>query len=139
MRVPLGYALSYPKRLNALAGSPGYSSAEVLRSLGAKDGEVTLRYEFEAPDPARFPCIGLAYEALAAGGTQPAVLSAANEVAVDAFVKGRISFGRISEVIEGAMRTVGFEEATLEGVRRSDGEARRAAGEIVEAIERVRR
>jgi 1-deoxy-D-xylulose-5-phosphate reductoisomerase len=160
MRVPIGYALSYPKRLRSsgnppartgttpsaarspqaeLVGSAMYTNDEILRVLGAKDGEVTLRYEFEAPDPARFPCIGLAYEALAVGGTQPAVLSAANEVAVDAFVKGRIAFGRISEVIEGAMRTVPLEEATLEGVRRSDGEARRAAGEIVEAIERVRR
>lgn len=139
MRVPIGYALSHPRRLSSLPGPPGHASDELLKLLGAKDGESTLRYEFEAPDPARFPCIGLAYDALAAGGTQPAVLSAANEIAVDAFVQGRITFGRISEVIEGSMRRVPVEEATLEGVRRSDGEARRAAGEIVEAIERVRR
>ncbi len=161
MRVPIGYALSYPKRLKSfgdpdrctgappsvaarppqaeLVGCPNFSSDNVLRMLGAKDGETTLRYEFEAPDPARFPCIGLAYEALAAGGTQPAVLSAANEVAVEAFVEGRIAFGRIPEVIQGAIRRVPAEELSLSGVRRADGEARKAAGEIVEAIERLTR
>ena len=120
-------------------GFPNVSSDDVLRMLGAKDGEATLRYEFEAPDPTRFPCIGLAYEALAAGGTQPAVLSAANEVAVEAFVAGRIAFGRIPEVIQGAIRRVPAEEPSLGGVRRADGEARKAAGEIVEAIERPTR
>ncbi|MGA8574706.1 MAG: 1-deoxy-D-xylulose-5-phosphate reductoisomerase [Candidatus Cybelea sp.] len=169
MRVPIGYALSYPKRLKSfenpkrptsfgdpgnltgaspaaarppqakLVGSPICASDDVLKMLGAKDGEAALRYEFEAPDPARFPCIALAYEALAAGGTQPAVLSAANEVAVDAFVEGRIAFGRIPEVIERAMRTVRPEQLTLEGVRRADGEARKAAGEIVEVIEGLNR
>jgi len=141
MRVPIGYALSYPKRLRSLGG-PGSAVSynnDVLKMLGAKDGEAALRYEFEAPDSARFPCIALAYEALAAGGTQPAVLSAANEVAVDAFVEGRIAFGRIPEVIERAMRTVRPEQATLEGVRRADREARTAAGEIVRAIEGLKR
>ena len=90
--------------------------------LGAKRGEAALRYDFESPDPARFPCIRLAYEALAAGGTQPAVLSAANEVAVNAFVEGRIAFGRISDVIEGAMQSrATFEEPTLEGYERPTG------------------
>jgi 1-deoxy-D-xylulose-5-phosphate reductoisomerase len=175
MRIPIGYALSYPKRLQSFGhpkrlksfGDPGssrgaspsaarppqaelvgpphhssnpdYASDDVLKMLGAKDGEAALRYEFEAPDPARFPCIALAYEALAAGGTQPAVLSAANEVAVDAFVEGRIAFGRIPEVIERAMRTVRPEQATLDGVRRADREARTAAGEIVQAIEGLNR
>ncbi|MBV9332614.1 MAG: 1-deoxy-D-xylulose-5-phosphate reductoisomerase [Candidatus Eremiobacteraeota bacterium] len=148
MRVPIGYALSYPKRLESfgepppakLAGSPIFrnisSDTDILQLLGAKNGEATLRYEFEAPDPARFPCVRLAYEALSEGGTQPAVLSAANEVAVAAFVEGRIAFGRIPEVIEEAMNRVRPEEPTLRGVRRADGEARTAAGEIVAAIER---
>ncbi len=143
MRVPIGYALSYPERLKSFWGSDGFSGAQpnddVLRMLGAKDGETALRYEFEAPDPARFPCIRLAYEALAAGGTQPAVLSAANEVAVEAFVAGRIDFGRIPEVIEGAMHRVRPEELTLGGVRRADEESRKAAGEIVNSIERLTR
>ena len=133
MRVPIGYALAYPKRLKSFAG------ADVLKLLGAKDGERVLRYEFERPDSARFPCIRLAYEALAAGGTQPAVLSAANEVAVGAFVEGRIAFGRIPEVIEGAMARARPEEVTLHAVREADRQARRNAGEIVEAIERPTR
>lgn len=131
MRVPIGYALSYPERLKSF-----WASNDVLKMLGAKDGETALRYEFEAPDPARFPCIRLAYEALAAGGTQPAVLSAANEVAVEAFVAGRIAFGRIPEVIERTTHRVRPEEPTIGGVRRADEEARKAAGEIVDAIER---
>jgi 1-deoxy-D-xylulose-5-phosphate reductoisomerase len=144
MRVPIGYALSYPKRLESF-GDPATSAAissnisldnGVLRLLGARNGEAALRYEFEAPDPARFPCVRLAYEALSTGGTQPTVLSAANEVAVAAFVEGRIAFGRIPEVIEGTMNRVKPEEPTLRGVRRADKEARTAAGEIVAAIER---
>lgn len=137
MRVPIGYALSYPNRLISFEGhSPALSDGDIFRLLGAKNGDAMLRYEFEAPDPARFPCVRLAYEALSAGGTQPTVLSAANEVAVAAFVEGRIAFGRIPDVIEGAMNRVKPEEPTLRGVRRADGEARSAAGEIVAAIER---
>jgi 1-deoxy-D-xylulose-5-phosphate reductoisomerase len=130
MRLPIGYALSYPNRLNSV------EDADVLRMLGAKQGEVALQYDFEPPDPERFPCVQLAYEALNRGGTQPAVLSAANEVAVAAFVEGRISFGRIPEVVEETMDRAESEEASLRGVRSADGKARKAAGEIVEAIER---
>jgi 1-deoxy-D-xylulose-5-phosphate reductoisomerase len=104
--------------------------------LGAKQGESALHYDFEAPDPDRFPCIKLAYEALAGDETLPAVLSAANEVAVNAFVEGRIAFGRIPEVIERTMGRSQPEEPTLRGVRSADQRARQAAGEIVEAIER---
>jgi len=137
MRVPIGYALSYPKRLPSFEQGPAaFSNDDILRLLGAKNGEAKLQYEFEAPDPARFPCVRLAYEALAAGETQPTVLSAANEVAVTAFVEGRIAFGRIPDVIEGAMNRVRPEEPTLQGVKKADGEARTAAGKIVEAIER---
>jgi 1-deoxy-D-xylulose-5-phosphate reductoisomerase len=137
MRIPIGYALSYPRRLPSIEqGSATIADDDVLRLLGGKNGEAKLRYEFEAPDPARFPCVRLAYEALAVGGTQPAVLSAANEVAVAAFVEGKIAFGRIPEVIEGAMKRVSPGDPTLRGVRKADGEARTAAGEIVAAIER---
>jgi 1-deoxy-D-xylulose-5-phosphate reductoisomerase len=137
MRIPIGFALSYPRRLPSFEqGGPAFSNDEIFRLLGAKNGDATLRYEFEAPDPDRFPCVRLAYEALSEGGTQPTVLSAANEVAVAAFVEGRIPFGRIADVIEGAMNRVRPEEPTLQGVRRADGEARTAAGEIVAAIER---
>ncbi len=136
MRVPIGYALAYPNRLRSRPAAAG-DSAGVLRTLGAKAGDAVLRYDFEPPDPARFPCVRLAYDALAAGGTQPAVLSAANEVAVAAFVDGKIAFGRIPEVIAGAMRAVEPCALTLEGVRNADRQAREAAGEIVGSIERL--
>ncbi|MBV8067491.1 MAG: 1-deoxy-D-xylulose-5-phosphate reductoisomerase [Candidatus Eremiobacteraeota bacterium] len=163
MRVPIGYALSYPKRLKSLGGPSALRGAppsvaarppraqlagpryfvsddvfgdDVLQWLGAKDGQTALRYEFERPDPDRFPCVRLAYEALAKGGTQPAVLSAANEVAVAAFVEGKIAFGRIPEVVEEAMNRVTPQELTLHGVRKADEEARKAAGNAVEASER---
>ncbi len=140
MRLPIGYALAYPNRLPSVggaepAGSP-ISRDAVLQILGAKQGEVALRYEFEAPDPVRFPCVGLAYEALARGGTAPAVLSAANEVAVDAFVQGKIAFGKISAVIEQTMERTRPGPSTLEGVRSADREARVNAQAIVEGIER---
>jgi 1-deoxy-D-xylulose-5-phosphate reductoisomerase len=131
MRLPIGYALAYPGRLDSSA-----PAGNVLAMLGAKQGEVALRYDFEAPDPVRFPCIALAYEALARGGTAPAVLSAANEVAVDAFVQGRIAFGNISMVIEQAMEQTRPAQASLEGVRSADREARANAQAIVQGIER---
>jgi 1-deoxy-D-xylulose-5-phosphate reductoisomerase len=146
MRLPIGYALAYPNRLPSLEdperppqGEPvGFplSEDDVLQRLGAKQGEVALRYDFEAPDPLRFPCVALAYEALAAGGTGPAVLSAANEVAVDAFVEGRIAFGKISEVIERTMERTRPAEASLDGVRLADREARINAQAIVEGTQR---
>jgi 1-deoxy-D-xylulose-5-phosphate reductoisomerase len=142
MRLPIGFALAYPNRLPSLgdplaepAGSPGRHD-DVLQMLGAKQGEVALRYDFEAPDPLRFPCVALAYEALAAGGTMPAVLSAANEVAVDAFVEGKIAFGRIAEVIERTMERTRRAPASLDGVRLADREARVNAQAIVEGTER---
>ncbi len=134
MRIPIGYALSYPDRLPSQSAADG----DVLGALGAKQGEAALRYDFEAPDAARFPCVRLAYQALAAGGTQTAVLSAANEVAVAAFVEGRIAFGQIAGVIEGTMTRARAHEPNLNGVRTADREAREAAGVIVEAIERGR-
>jgi 1-deoxy-D-xylulose-5-phosphate reductoisomerase len=157
MRLPIGYALAYPNRLSpvgrpdSLTGAPPHVAArppraepagsplsedDVLQILGAKQGEVALRYDFEAPDPLRFPCVALAYEALAAGGTVPAVLSAANEVAVDAFVEGRIAFGKISEVIERTMERTRPAEASLDGVRLADREARINAQAIVKGTQR---
>ncbi|HLY01355.1 MAG TPA: 1-deoxy-D-xylulose-5-phosphate reductoisomerase [Candidatus Cybelea sp.] len=138
MRLPIGYALAYPNRLPSVGepvGSPVFENS-VLQMLGAKQGEVTLRYDFEAPDPVRFPCVALAYEALARGGTAPAVLSAANEVAVDAFVRGKIGFGRISMVIEQTMEQARPAPASLQGVRSADREARANAQAIVEEVER---
>jgi len=134
MRVPIGYALSYPARLADTAPPDG-----VLETLGSKAGEATLRYDFEPADTQRFPCVRLAYEALAGGATLPAVLSAANEIAVNAFVEGRIRFGRIAPVIEETMSLARTGEPSLSGVRAADREARETAGRIVESIERSSR
>ena len=84
MRTPIAYALAWPERIDG--GAPRLD----LRALGA--------LEFAAPDLARFPCLGYAYDALAAGGTAPAVLNAANEVAVAAFLDRRLAFADIARV-----------------------------------------
>jgi 1-deoxy-D-xylulose-5-phosphate reductoisomerase len=133
MRVPIGYALAYPGRL---PGPPsGWKDESVLAAIGGQ-GEAPLRYDFEAADPVRFPCVRLAYEALAAGGTVPATLSAANEVAVAAFVERKIAFGEIPTVIEAAMSETGRAELTLEEIRVADRTARSAAERIVQRMER---
>ena len=131
MRLPIGYALSYPDRLP----DHGNGQSDVLVALGGGPSDGALRYEFERPDPERFPCIALAYEALARGGTLPAVLSAANEVAVDAFVQGRMAFGKIGDVIRGTMDRAEPAELSLETIEVADRKAREAAGDIVRAIE----
>ncbi len=107
----------------------------MLDAIGGR-GEAPLRYDFEAADPVRFPCVRLAYEALAAGGTAPATLSAANEVAVAAFVERKIAFGEIPTVIETAMSETGRAELTLEEIRVADRTARSAAKRIVQRMER---
>jgi 1-deoxy-D-xylulose-5-phosphate reductoisomerase len=89
MRLPIQYALSYPERWTAPA-----APLDVAR-LG------TL--EFSPPDLVRFPCLRLAYAALERGGVWPVVLNAANEVAVDGFLSGRVPFGSIAFVIERAL------------------------------------
>jgi 1-deoxy-D-xylulose-5-phosphate reductoisomerase len=135
MRLPIGYALAYPDRLPSTPAWDG-EIPDALAVLGAKAGERAVRYDFEAPDPERFPCVRLAYEALEAGGTLPAVLSAANEVAVAAFVEGKVVFGEIPRIIEATMKAVAPGELTLEGVRAADRRAREAAYTLVKDIER---
>ncbi|MCC7143562.1 MAG: 1-deoxy-D-xylulose-5-phosphate reductoisomerase [Candidatus Eisenbacteria bacterium] len=86
MRIPIQIALCHPERCDA--GLPGCD----LTRIG--------RLEFEAPEESRYPCLGLARRALAEGGTAPAVLNAADEVIVQAFLDGRISFPEIAETLE---------------------------------------
>ncbi|MGB8521220.1 MAG: 1-deoxy-D-xylulose-5-phosphate reductoisomerase [Candidatus Tumulicola sp.] len=134
MRLPIGYALAYPERLSN--GAPK-GEGDSLRALGAKPDQAQLRYDFEPPDFERFPCVGLAYRALAEGGALPAVLSAANEVAVEAFVEGRVAFGEIAGIIESTMDSVESVEPTLAGIRAADAGARQTAKALVERIERA--
>jgi len=127
MRLPIGYALAYPDRLD------DRPDTDPLVALGgALDGAATV-LGFERPDLERFPCLGLAYRALREGGTAPAALSAANEIAVAAFVDGRIRFGDIAPCIEAATSTVARGELTLAAVRSADLAARRAAVAAVDA------
>ncbi len=126
MRLPIGYALAYPDRLPSGAGG------DPLAALGAL-GAPSARLEFERPDVTRFPCLALAYQAARRGGTVPAALSAANEVAVQAFVAGRILFGEIAEVVSDVLAQTPDELADLENVRRSDSRARDLARNSVEA------
>ncbi|MBV8117485.1 MAG: hypothetical protein JOZ01_05880, partial [Candidatus Eremiobacteraeota bacterium] len=107
---------------------------DTLQALGAKPQASVLRYDFERPDPGRFPCVRLAYEALERGGIMPAVLSAANEVAVSAFVEERIGFTRIADVVERTMDAVAQRAATLDGIREADREARSVAARQIEDI-----
>jgi 1-deoxy-D-xylulose-5-phosphate reductoisomerase len=126
MRLPIGYALAYPDRL------PDRGRLTALEALGAAN-EANATLGFQPPDLARFPCLGLAYEALRRGGTVPAALSAANEIAVAAFVGGRIRFGVIPEIVRAAMAGTPDEPLSLASVRAADRRARDLARAAVEA------
>ena len=119
MRLPIGYALAYPDRLD-----DGRPNDDPIEALGGKRGAALTALAFERPDSDRFPCLGLAYQALAAGGTAPAILSAANEVAVAAFTAGEICFGEIPVCIETALSRVAIDNVSLEAVRNADRLAR---------------
>ncbi len=127
MRLPIGYALAYPDRL------PDHDRIDAFAALGAAAGAASADLAFARPDLTRFPCLGLAYEALRRGGTVPAALSAANEIAVAAFVRGAIRFGAIPEVVAAAVAGTPDEELSLASVRAADLRARDIAREAVEA------
>jgi 1-deoxy-D-xylulose-5-phosphate reductoisomerase len=125
MRLPIGYALAYPDRLD------DHPYTDPLVALGGAADAAATALGFERPDVERFPCLGLAYRALREGGTAPAVLSAANEIAVAAFVAGAIRFGDIPACIATALDEIEPAELTLEAVRRADAQARRVAERAV--------
>jgi 1-deoxy-D-xylulose-5-phosphate reductoisomerase len=127
MRLPIGYALAYPDRLD------DDRAVDPLVALGGRPDAAATALGFERPDPVRFPCLGLAYRALERGGTAPAVVSAANEIAVESFVAGRLRFGEIAACIEHALATVASSELTLDAVRAADRAARDAARTFVAA------
>jgi 1-deoxy-D-xylulose-5-phosphate reductoisomerase len=118
MCLPIQYALTYPERVK---------SDRVQTNL-AKLGTLT----FEEPDVERFPAIQLARKAGTEGGTLPAVLNAANEVAVDAFVKRKISFVQITELVRSVMNQhTRVDHPTLEQILVADKEARAVAEKLV--------
>jgi 1-deoxy-D-xylulose-5-phosphate reductoisomerase len=118
MRLPIGYALAYPDRIGTPFGRMDFSRACTL--------------EFEPPDRATFRGLDLAYEAGRSGGTAPAWLSAANEVAVDGFLSGAIAWADIAGVIAAAMdRWDGAAADSLDAVLDADGRARASAEELL--------
>ena len=119
MRLPIGYALAYPDRLADATRRCARRARRAPRCRRTALG-------FERPEHDRFPCLGLAY-APSLRRHRPAALSAANEVAVAAFVDGNIRFGDIAICIEAALVAVKEEELTLDAVRRADHAAREAA------------
>ena len=114
MRTPIAYALAYPERIDA-----GVAPLDLFK---------VATMNFAAPDLGRFPCLALAYQALRAAGTAPAILNAANEVAVAAFLDKQISFLSIPRVIEAVLDALPANAGcSLEDVLDADGEARRVA------------
>ncbi|RSU54306.1 1-deoxy-D-xylulose-5-phosphate reductoisomerase [Sphingomonas sp. S-NIH.Pt15_0812] len=114
MRVPIAHCLAWPKRM--------------ATPMAPLDLVAIGRLEFEAPDPVRFPALALARAALDAGGARPAILNAANEVAVAAFLAGRIGFLEIAAIVSDTLdRYDPPAPATLDAVLAIDAEARRQA------------
>lgn len=121
MRVPIAYAMTYPRRI------PTGSKPLDLFSIG------TLT--FEPGDPVRFPALRLAGECLNAGGAACTILNGANEIAVAAFLRDVIPFGAISRIVEGTLEACGAMPAdTLEDIFHADQETRRVAKEIAEKL-----
>ncbi len=118
MRLPIQYAFSYPQRIKASFDRLDFSTMKELT--------------FEQPDTNRFRCLALAYEALNRGGNMACIVNAANEVVVSAFLKDKISFLRMSEVIEQTMAKVPFIQIpTYEDYVATDAEARRMAESLI--------
>jgi 1-deoxy-D-xylulose-5-phosphate reductoisomerase len=121
MRIPIQYALSYPDRWDPPVEPVDFRSFEDLT--------------FESPDIDVFRCLALAYEAGRQGGTMPAVLNAANEAAVDAFLDGLVSLAAIDEVVEAAMSEHAAEPVTsLDQIEDVDAWARTRAQELLRDI-----
>jgi 1-deoxy-D-xylulose-5-phosphate reductoisomerase len=121
MRTPIAYALAYPERMTS-----GVEPLDLFK---------VATLDFVAPDFVRFPCLALAFQALRAGGTAPAMLNAANEVAVDAFLDRQIPFLAIPRLIEDVLATLPVAAVnTLEDVLNADAAARAAVLEMVQRM-----
>ena len=118
MRTPIAYGLAYPRRINS----------------GVKQLDITqiARLSFEKPDLTKFPCLAIAFDALQAGDTAPAIMNAANEVAVQAFLDNRIGFLKIPELILSVLNKVTNRHVTdLAGIMEQDALARNAAHDFI--------
>jgi 1-deoxy-D-xylulose-5-phosphate reductoisomerase len=121
MRIPIANALAYPERI--ASGAPALK----LQAVGA--------LEFEEPDPVRFPCLRLAKDAARAGGTAPAILNAANEIAVAAFSARQLLFPGIAELVERVLQRLPVESViSLDQVVAVDQMARNLAKELISSV-----
>jgi 1-deoxy-D-xylulose-5-phosphate reductoisomerase len=120
MRTPIAYGLAYPDRIDS-----GAAALDFTREL---------QLGFDQPDRERFPCLRLAEEAIAVGGTCPAVLNAANEISVDAFLRHRLSFPQIAHINEQVLNQLAHEPVTsVEQLLGIDKRARALALAAIEA------
>ena len=121
MRTPIAHALAYPER--------------IASGVAQLDLTTIATLQFERPDYTRFPCLALAFEALRAGGTAPALLNAANEVAVQAFLERRIGFRQIDRVIAEVVEALPHgAAASIEAVMAQDAAARAAAEQRIAVL-----
>ena len=122
MRIPIAYSLAWPERI-----SSGASFLDLTRQADL---------QFFTPDLERFPCLRLGMEAAARGGTAPTILNAANEVAVESFLSGKISFTDIPAIIAGVLAQMSCDRAdTIDIIRLADEQARAAARRIITETE----
>ena len=121
MRTPIAHALAYPERIDA-----GVTPLDLVQ---------VARLSFERPDLQRFPCLGLAYAALAAGGSAAALLNAANEVAVEAFLGQTVGYMDIPRIVEQTLNAIAVTApSSLDDVIAADDAARRVARDIVRTL-----
>jgi 1-deoxy-D-xylulose-5-phosphate reductoisomerase len=120
MRMPIQYALTWPER----------SAAPVPRI----DWAQSRHWEFHAPDFDKFPLLGLAYESLHRGGTSSCILNAADEIAVAAFLQGKLPFTGIAKVVEETLNRMPYREpSSVAEILEADVDARRKAQAVIEA------
>ncbi|MGD9008256.1 MAG: 1-deoxy-D-xylulose-5-phosphate reductoisomerase [Desulfobacteraceae bacterium] len=120
MQQAIAYALSYPRRLGLQQALPDFAAL----------GQLTFRQ----PDMTRFPCLRLAFDACRTGGTLPAVMNAANEVAVQAFLNRQLAFTEIPKVVEAAMKTHQIDrDPDVTAILNADAWARKSAKDLVQA------
>ena len=124
MRTPIAHCLSWPDRIDA-----GVEPLDIFQ---------VARLDFEAPDPGRFRCLGLAQQAWRAGGTASAILNAANEISVEAFLAGDLAFTDIPDITERTLAEVSVAEASsIDVIIDADKVARACARRLI--TERVPR
>ncbi len=121
MRTPIAHALAWPERIES-----GVSSLDLF---------AVSRLDFEAPDCQRFPCLSLAYQAIERGGSAPAILNAANEIAVAAFLGRRVNFIAIPKIVESTLAAIPIADSqNLGELLEIDAEARRVAEQQISTL-----